>query len=79
MSRCQHCNKLTHSEHLIVYYDPIDHEKVHELSSLQNWTSSYMYMHGDPYFCPNEFGKLKCGDIYVHFRFKSDPKDSVNG
>lgn len=68
MSRCQHCHKLTHSEHVIVYYDIKDVDKIYELLSLQNWTGTYMYHKDDPYLSRSELGKLKCGDIYVHFR-----------
>jgi hypothetical protein len=71
MSRCQHCNKLTHSEHLIVYYEGSDHDKICELMSLTAWTSSYHYLKDDEHYASREFGKLKCGDIYIHFRMKN--------
>lgn len=72
MARCQHCNKLTHSEHVIVYYDIRDYEKISELTLLTNWTSAYMYPKDDSYHHSTEFGRLKCGDIYVHFRAKNE-------
>jgi hypothetical protein len=68
MGRCQYCKKLTHSEHLYVRYKIEDFEKVHELMSLSDWTPKYMY---SAYELENsssrEYGKLKCGDIYIHF------------
>ena len=68
MSRCQHCNKLTHSEDLNVYFDSKDFEKVHELQSLINWTHKYQYdTSALEKVTRNEYGKLKCGDIYIHF------------
>ena len=68
MTRCQHCNKLTHSEDLDVYYAIEDQEKIHELIDLSNWTCKYMYNKNDKRMNnPNEYGKLKCGDIYIHF------------
>ena len=63
MSRCQHCNKLTHSEDLIVEYDSKDQGKINELMSLEFWQSAYLYMPDEP----EEMGKLKCGDIWIHF------------
>lgn len=74
MSRCQHCNKLTHSEHLIVEYDLSDGEKVYELRNLENWTCGFEYAH-EKDFVPTEYGKLKCGDIWIHFRAKSKVND----
>jgi hypothetical protein len=70
MSRCQHCNKLTHSEDLIVEYAPTDHDKVFELSTLLAWKSKWQYL--DENAPPNEFGKLRCGDIWIHFRIKKE-------
>lgn len=36
--------------------------------SLSNWTSAYMYSKNElENLWPNEYGKLKCGDIYIHF------------
>ena len=68
MTRCQHCNKLTHSEHVDVHYSIEDQEKIHELIDLENWTCKYMYNKNDERMNnPNEYGKLKCGDIYIHF------------
>lgn len=65
MARCQHCNKLTHSEHLDVEFELEDIQKVGELSVLQNWFSAWQYQN-DP--CrAREYGKLKCGDIWIHF------------
>ena len=68
MTRCQHCKKLTHSEHLYVTYKIDDFDKVHELMSLIGFTPKYMY-HDEELknSSPNEYGKLKCGDIYIHF------------
>jgi hypothetical protein len=65
MSRCQHCNKLTHSEHLNVYYDIEDQDKIRELEQMDAWTSKYMY--SNPSKHPYEYGKLKVGDIFLHF------------
>ena len=70
MTRCQHCNKLTHSEDLIIEYDAADQEKVSELTSLTGWTPKYLYSKDDPHFVASEYGKLKCGDIWIHFRAK---------
>ena len=68
MSRCQHCNKLTHSEHLDVYFDAIDFDKIAEFHELQNWTPKFMYSSNDERMNnPCEYGKLKIGDIIVHF------------
>ena len=66
MARCQHCNKLTHSEHLNVYFNVEDMDKIHEVMSLQDWTPAYMYSQSLP--SPEEIGKLKCGDIWIHFK-----------
>lgn len=69
MSRCQHCNKLTHSEDLYVEYDITDQDKIFELTSLNEWVPKYQYR--DPHNFPiREYGKLKCGDIYIHFIVK---------
>lgn len=62
MSRCQHCNKLTHSENMNVRYKSFDMDKIIELQSLENWTPAYQYLSD-----PLEIGKLKCGDITIHF------------
>ncbi len=68
MTRCQHCKKLTHSADLYVSYKTDDFEKVHELIGLSNWTPKYMYEKNEiEKSSPSEYGKLKCGDIYVHF------------
>ncbi len=74
MSRCQHCKKLTHSEDLIVEYDSIDHDKVYELLNLEGWTSKYEYQDpDDPMFKDKSiYGKLKCGDIYIHFKMRKN-------
>ena len=63
MSRYQHCDKLTHSEDLFVEYDISEQGKVFQLTSLKNWTPKYMYSSDEP----SEYGKLKCGDIWIHF------------
>ena len=65
MSRCQHCNKLTHSEDLNVYFDIKDHDKIEELMDLENWQSAWKYSFGE--INPLEIGKLKCGDVIIHF------------
>lgn len=68
MTRCQRCKKLTHPEDLYVSYKMEDFEKVHELICLENWTPKYMYNSLQLEACSkNEYGKLKCGDIYIHF------------
>lgn len=71
MGRCQHCKKLTHSEDLIVYYDVADHDKVFELTRLKDWIPAFQYFQFDKNLVPSEYGKLKCGDIYIHFRVKN--------
>lgn len=65
MTRCQHCNKLTHSHHLNVYVNSNDMDKVVELQSLIDWTTAYMYANKST--DPREYGTLKCGDIILHF------------
>ncbi len=68
MSRCQHCHKLTHSEDLYVTFSAEDIGKVYELRSLQLWTPKYMYDKSDlQNSSKEECGKLKCGDIWIHF------------
>lgn len=68
MSRCQHCHKLTHSEDLVVYFDNKDFEKITELECLAHWTSRWSYGAREFDSAPaSEYGKLKCGDIYIHF------------
>lgn len=68
MARCQHCNKLTHAEHLYVWYKIEDFEKVQELTNLTAWIPESVYNRNQLGKCtPGEFGKLKCGDIYIHF------------
>lgn len=68
MTRCQHCKKLTHSQDLYVFYKQEDFEKVYELIGLSNWTLKYMYdLNELEKSSPSEYGKLKCGDIYIHF------------
>ena len=66
MARCQHCNKMTHSEHLNVYYDIKDQDKILELTYEKSWVSKYMYSI-DGIYNPEEYGKLKVGDIVIHF------------
>lgn len=71
MTRCQHCKKLTHPEDLYVTYKIEDQEKVSELSGLSDWTPKFMYSHYDLENASSaEYGKLKCGDIYIHFLAK---------
>jgi hypothetical protein len=68
VSRCQHCGKLTHSQHVYVSYKKEDADKIYELSQLEKWTPQWQYTSDELYeSSPNEYGKLKCGDIYVHF------------
>ena len=68
MTRCQHCKKLTHSEDLNVYFKKEDVDKVFELEELEKWTPKYLYSQSELSNSPlEEFGKLKCGDIYIHF------------
>ncbi len=68
MSRCQHCKKLTHSEDLYVKYKVEDFEKVYELVGISGWTHKFMYDDKElRNSCAEEYGKLKCGDIYIHF------------
>jgi len=65
MARCQHCKKLTHSEHVDIYFDLKDFEKIQELDCLKDWAPVYLYSNGE--MNPSEIGKLKCGDIVLHF------------
>jgi len=59
-----------------VEYDPEDQDKIFELSTLEGWTFVNMYT----YICQNipaeEYGMLKCGDIYIHFKIKLNVKDN---
>jgi hypothetical protein len=68
MSRCQHCKKLIDSEDLIVEYDIEEHDKVFELTRMDSWIPVYKYSDRDT--PREEYGKLKVGDIYIHFRHK---------
>lgn len=70
MARCQHCKKLTHSEHLYVEYDVSQQNQVDELSESLGWKPSSEYILSSQ-VKPNEYGRLKCGDIYIHFIVKS--------
>lgn len=71
MTRCQHCNKLTHSEDLYVRVSVKDMDKVHELARLTDWMMAYQYSYnGD--LSPKEYGKLKCGDIHIHFMLQDE-------
>jgi hypothetical protein len=70
MTRCQHCAKLTHGEHLYVEYDSQDADKIIELATLKNWIAGYQYDNQ-----PTEIGKLKCGDIWIHFLIKQAKKN----
>lgn len=63
MARCQHCDKLTHSEDVNVYFAPEDYEKICELNSLENFVPGYEYLKA----IKDEYGKMKCGDIWMHF------------
>lgn len=69
MTRCQHCKKLTHSIDLVVEYEIEDQDKVFELTSLEDWKPKYLYSNFEA-IPPEEYGKLKCGDIWIHFRVK---------
>jgi hypothetical protein len=64
MSRCQHCNKLTHSEDLFVYVDVKDHDKIDELVRDIDWVPAYLYPNHE---IPYEFGYLKKCDIKIRF------------
>jgi hypothetical protein len=65
MGRCQYCDKLTHSEDVNVYFKQDGFDKIFELSRLKEWLPRYAYSnHETP---SNEYGKLKCGDIILHF------------
>lgn len=73
MSRCPHCKKLTHSEHLDVYYDIKDQDKIKEFVKLEEWTPKYIYGPSDQGINnPYEYGKLKISDIVIHFIVKSN-------
>jgi len=61
---------LTHSEDLFVEYNIEDQDKVFELTSLIGWTPRYQY-YENAQVLHDEYGKLKCGDIYIHFIAKS--------
>jgi hypothetical protein len=63
MTRCQHCKKLTHSEHMNVYFDIEDMDKIREFQELEQWRPALAYEAEDP----NEIGKMKIGDIFLHF------------
>lgn len=63
MGRCQHCQKLTHSEHVNVYFHKEELQKIQELQYLDTWATPYQYACTEPH----EIGKLKCGDIIIHF------------
>jgi hypothetical protein len=68
MSRCQHCKKLTHSEDVNVYYDVINQEAINELAQMEHWTPKFLYAQDDfRSNAPQEFGKLRVGDIVLHF------------
>lgn len=73
MTRCHHCNKPTHSEHLDVEVNISDMEKVKELQCLESWQSAWSYQN-DP-LRANEYGKMKCGDIWIHFILKRKEED----
>jgi len=66
MTRCKHCKKLTHSEHLYVVFQKEDIDKVYEFMSLENWTPAYQYTDN----LPKKYGMLKIVDIYIHFLFQ---------
>lgn len=71
MSRCQHCKKLTHTEHLYVEYQKKDLELIDEMSKDINFDFAYSYLgHLTPHL--GEYGRLKCGDIYIHFVCKKE-------
>ena len=74
MSRCQHCNKLTHSEDLYVRVKNEDLIKVMELQNLLDWIPVWNYGSKPAAISPSEYGKLRCGDIYIHFII--DPKEA---
>ncbi len=68
MSRCQHCNKLNHSEDLYVYVNMQDIEKIEELTRDIDWVPAYMYSKLE---IPEEWGYLKKCDIKIRFILKS--------
>ena len=79
MSRCQHCKKLTHSEHLFVTFNPKDLEKVGELTTFENWMPRYSYQGlGRGNDSPHEYGKLIVGDIHIHFIACKETEDWGN-
>ena len=68
MSRCPHCKKLTHSEHLYVRCYSEDLDKLHELQDEKNWTRKFMYSENELILStPHEYGKLKVGDLYSFY------------
>ena len=73
MAKCQHCNKLTHSEDVDVYFDIKDYEKIKELYELKNWLCAWQYSQG--VINPSEIGKLRCGDIVLHFIALKEEKE----
>lgn len=74
MTRCQHCDKLTHTEHMYVEFYENDMDKVYELRRLIDWDDKFIYQHMGIH--PNEYGRLKCGDIYIHFIWKAKNDNS---
>lgn len=66
MTRCQHCKKLTHSEHMNVYFPLEDLEKIRELSTSLYWVPKWQYEYPN-LTSPNELGLLIVGDIKLHF------------
>lgn len=70
MTRCQHCNKLTHSEDLYIKASVKDIDKIQELTRLSEWLMAYQYDTGK--LSPKEYGKLRCGDINIHFILEID-------
>ncbi len=72
MSRCQHCDKLTHNQHMNVYINIEDMEKLEELQSLASWNPAFSY---NPKHNA-EYGKLKLAcDIVLHFILLSKEKE----
>lgn len=74
MSRCQHCNMLTHSEDLYVYVDVKDVDKIDELMRDKDYVPAYQYNSK----IPEEFGYLKKCDIKIRFlMMKSEDIDKL--
>jgi hypothetical protein len=65
MNRCNCCKQIIQCHHLAVQVVPQDCDKLLGLVSLQEW--EYKYQYGDKSTPVEEYGRLKCGDCYIHF------------